>query len=280
MKIMMIDTTKRIVKVNKLIVFLLALNMGIISCKSTKTPERDPMVAELSEEGIGSALWFQTSAEMRAAYYQAYQYGRMLLDKKLAINTYRNPAIVFDIDETLLDNSPYQAWLIHRGETYSSATWKQWTDQARAAALPGALEFVAYARSKGLRIFYISNRKVSEKKATMQNLRDLGVPEVSDDHVLLRENASDKTERRNIVLESHDVVIYVGDNLTDFRQLFDGRGDDYGKDLVDQYREELLNNFVILPNPMYGEWERAILGNETGLSATEQSERRRKALKE
>ncbi len=268
-------------KVTKLPSIILFVSILFYSCGSSKVAtSTDPYDKALSEQGIGSALWYQTSAEMRAAYYQAYQYGRLILEKKLALQRYDNPAIVFDIDETLLDNSPYQAWLIHNGKVYTSSTWKEWTDKARAEALPGALEFVGFVRSKGIDVFYISNRKTTEQESTMENLRNLGFPQVTDEHVLLRSSSSDKTERREKVLDTHDVLLYVGDNLTDFNQVFDARGADYGKGLVDQYRQELLNSFVMLPNPMYGEWERAILKNQTGLSSEEQSERRKAALKE
>ncbi|MCA6075501.1 5'-nucleotidase, lipoprotein e(P4) family [Fulvivirga sedimenti] len=268
-------------KVTNLPSIILFASIVFFSCGSSKVAtSSDPYEQALAEQGMGATLWFQTSAEMRAAYYQAYQYGRMILEKKLALQNYDNPAIVFDIDETLLDNSPYQAWLIHNGRTYSSSTWKDWTDQARAEALPGALEFVAFVRSKGIDVFYISNRKTTEQKSTMENLKELGFPQVTDEHVLLRSASSDKTERRKRVQDSHEILLYVGDNLTDFNQVFDARGADYGKGLVDQYRQELLNSFVMLPNPMYGEWERAVLRNETGLSSQEQAARRKAALKE
>ncbi|MEJ2004544.1 MAG: 5'-nucleotidase, lipoprotein e(P4) family [Cyclobacteriaceae bacterium] len=265
-------------KVNNLASIIVVLSFLFSSCGSTRTSVSESHEKALAEQGMGATLWFQTSAEMQAAYYQAYRYGRLLLEKKLELNSYDNPAVVFDIDETLLDNSPYQAWLIDNGELYGSDSWKDWTDKVRASALPGALEFTAYVRSKGIDIYYISNRRESAKEATMKNLEKLGFPQVEDSHVLLRTGPSDKTERRERVMETHDVILYVGDNLTDFSQLFDARGTDFGRSIVDRYRDELLNNFVILPNPMYGEWERAILGNETGLSPAQQDEQRRKAL--
>ena len=266
-------------KVNKLAPVFVALLFIFSSCGGSRMPASVSASPELANQGVGATLWYQTAAEMRAAYYQAYQYGRLLLEKKMALGGYNDPAIVFDIDETLLDNSPYQAWLIDNGELYSSSSWKDWVVQARAEALPGALEFTAYVRSKGIDIYYISNRRDSEKEATMKNLKELGFPQVDSDHVLLRTSTSDKTERRDVVLKDHEVLLYVGDNLTDFSHIFDARGEDFGRSTVDRYRDELLNNFIILPNPMYGEWERAILRNESGLSAEDQLKRRREALK-
>ena len=269
-----------LLKVNK-IAAIIFLSFLLPSCAgSKKAAVADPGVTELAGQGVGSALWFQTSAEMKTAYLQAFQYGRVQIERKLSLKKYNHPAVIFDIDETLLDNSPYQAWLIHNGKTYSSETWKDWTQQARAEALPGALEFIAFLRGKGIDVFYVSNRRVSELDATMRNMAELGFPQVIPAHMLLREDTSDKTARRETVMQDHEVLLYVGDNLGDFSHLFDTRGTDLGKDLVDRYRDELLNNFLILPNPMYGEWERALLGNETGLGATEQIERRKKALKE
>jgi 5'-nucleotidase (lipoprotein e(P4) family) len=266
-------------KGNKLGSILVVGILFFVSCGSPRVHESSEEKGRLADQGIGATLWFQTSAEMRAAFYQAYQYGRLLIERKLEINTYDNPAVVFDIDETLLDNSPHQSWLIDNDELYSSANWKNWTDQVRAEALPGALEFIAFVRGKGIDVYYISNRRESEKETTMENLRNLGFPQVENSHVLLRTTTSDKTARREKVMDDHQIILFVGDNLTDFSELFDERGDDYGQSVVDRYKNELLNNFVILPNPMYGEWERAILGNQTGLSPQEQDERRRKALR-
>ncbi|MTI39592.1 5'-nucleotidase, lipoprotein e(P4) family [Fulvivirga lutimaris] len=235
--------------------------------------------AEISNQLGGAVLWYQNSAEMKLSYYQSYQYAKMMLDNKLERSRLAKPAaVVLDIDETVLDNSPYEAQIFDKGETYKSESWHKWTEEARAAALPGALDFVEYAKSRGVEVFYISNRSVSELEPTIKNLKKEKFPNASEEFVMLKSETSDKTERRNKVLESHTVLVYVGDNLTDYSELFADRDKNMGKDLVEKYKDELLSNFVMLPNPMYGEWEGAIYDNNYGLSDDLKLKKRKEAL--
>lgn len=235
--------------------------------------------AEISKQLGGAVLWYQHSAEMRLSYYQSYQYAKMLLDNKLERSRLAKPAaVVLDIDETVLDNSPYEALIFDKGEVYKSESWYQWTNEARAAALPGALDFVNYAKSRGVEVFYISNRSVSELVPTLKNLKKENFPNATEEFVMLKSETSDKTARRNKVLENHTVLVYVGDNLTDYSEVFADRDKSMGKDLVDQQKDELLSNFVMLPNPMYGEWEGAIYDNNYGLSNEIKLKKRSEAL--
>ena len=214
-----------------------------------------------------AALWYQQSAEMTASYLQCYQYARTLLDAKVQAASEEMPVgIVLDIDETVLDNSPNAVNLIKKGETYDWDSWKEWTDQARAKALPGALNFLNYAKEERVEIYYISNRRMAELEATLKNLQDLNFPNADSTHVLLRNGPSDKTERRAIVSEKTNILLYLGDNLRDYSELFADRGSDLGKNLVMENIDDLLQNFVIFPNPTYGEWEGAIYGNDMSIS--------------
>ena len=222
----------------------------------------------LSHQLVNSVLWFQQSAEMVASYHQAYKYAEMLLDNKLKTVRSRLPlAVVLDIDETVLDNSPYEAQMIEKGTSYESSSWKIWADEARAKALPGALDFVNFAKERNVEVFYISNRKSDVHSATVENLKKHGFPFADDRHVILSEGSNDKTSRREKVVETHTVLVYVGDNLTDYSELYAHRDLGMGKELVEKNKNELLHNFVILPNPMYGEWEGAIYENNYGISS-------------
>ncbi|UII33078.1 5'-nucleotidase, lipoprotein e(P4) family [Fulvivirga ulvae] len=238
-----------------------------------------PAEKQMSQQLVTSVLWYQKSAEMVAAYLQAYKYAEMLVDSKLKTIRSRLPlAVVLDIDETVLDNSPYEAQLIEKGKTYESATWKLWTDEARAKALPGALEFVNFAKEKGVEIFYISNRKTDELESTIENLKKYRFPDADEKHVILKSSTSDKTARRGKVSSTHTILVFVGDNLTDYSELYADRGSDMGKELVLKNKEELLYNFVILPNPMYGEWEGAIYNNDYSISNELKLQKRQQVL--
>lgn len=246
---------------NTTLSILLLVLIGI-GCQPKKPLPIDPQ-AELSKQLEGAVLWYQQSAEMEMSYLQSYEYAKLLLDRKLSqLADSVSPAVVLDLDETVLDNSPYEAMLIMTGITFNDKTWEEWCNLAQAEALPGAVDFLNYANEKGVEIFYISNRQVGVLGPTIENLKQLNVPHADSAHVLLKETTSDKTERRAAVTKDHEVLVYIGDNLTDFSEVYADRDEQLGKNLVRQNKEELLNNFVMLPNPMYGEWEKAILKND------------------
>src|SRR3954447_11190487 len=91
----------------------------------------------------GAVLWQQSSGEARALYIQGYKLARIMLDRDLRVNrrNRRPRAVVVDADETIIDNSKFQAELIKKGQPYTSVGWSDWCKREEAIALPGALEF-------------------------------------------------------------------------------------------------------------------------------------------
>ncbi len=229
----------------------------------TQIPTEEKTALSKSERLVMATLWYQQSAEMKALYHQCYFLARLALDKNIKESVAEKKAVVVDIDETLLDNSPFEVHLINTGNSYTSALWKEWTDKGSAEALPGALDFIKYAISQDVDVFYISNRNVNELEATMKNLKDKGFPNVEKKFVLLREETSNKTKRRKIVLDAgYEIVLFVGDNLTDFSAIYDERNEKLGKDIVETNKADFGTKFIMLPNPMYGEWEGAVYKND------------------
>jgi len=171
--------------------------------------------------------------------------------------------VIVDIDETVLDNSPYQINAIRRQRTFDQADWKVWTDMAVAKATPGALAFLLHAKESGCEVFYITNRDIRERASTIKNLLDLGFPFADEAHLLLMDGTSDKTERRAIVAATHRIVLLVGDQLRDFDERFKERSVNNGKDLVDRFADTLRQYFILLPNPMYGAYRDVIQGKGT-----------------
>src|SRR5262245_11332036 len=99
-----------------------------------------------------AVIWQQSSGERRALAYQAFTLARMLLDRDLRTRRSRmRRAVIVDIDETVLDNSPYQAGLIKNGKSYPEG-WTAWINTAECTAVPGAVEFLNYANSRGVRV--------------------------------------------------------------------------------------------------------------------------------
>jgi 5'-nucleotidase (lipoprotein e(P4) family) len=259
-----------------LIAFVL-LNVFLSSCKVKKEANvvvvhdtiyvtRYKPIFSNNDVLLMSVLWFQTAGEYRALMYQAYNAARAALDHALATHTDNRPlAVVFDIDETLLDNSPYEAKTILEGIHYPEK-WNEWVSEAKAMALPGAVAFATYAAEKGVHLFYISNREEKEREATKRNLISQGFPFQGDDHLLLRENTSSKEARRQWVAKQYDIVLLIGDNLGDFDGIFDNKSCTERNKLVDEHQKLFGSRYIILPNPMYGDWEGCIYNYEYKIS--------------
>lgn len=238
-----------------------------------------------NEYQTGAVLWMQSSAEYRALAFQTFSLAKLRLDQDLAQHRSRRraakpPAIIVDSDETVLDNSRFQAELILRGAAYTSQSWNAWCERAEAGAVPGAVEFLNYAFRRGVRVFYITNRRQTEKAGTVANLKKLGFPDVSEESVMIREQGTtaSKESRRQSVRSRYRVVLLVGDNLNDFNDDFAGKSIADRKAQVDRERSEFGSQYIVLPNPMYGDWESAVYGNASNLNETERHNRRRAAL--
>ncbi len=240
---------------------LLFVGSSLLACTPKQTTT-EATSKKSNEHLVMGTLWYQRSAECRALYYQAYNIARISLDNQLKHPKNKRPkAVVVDIDETVVNNSPFTVQCIRTGKPYSKALWKEWTDKASAEATPGSLEFLKYAASKGVETFYISNRSVKASNATLKNLQALGFPFADKKHFLLKTTTSDKTERRNKVLKTHDILIFAGDNIGDFDALFEDRSENYGFHQIDSLRQMFGAKYIVLPNPMYGGWERQAFKN-------------------
>lgn len=253
--------------------------------RQTATPPPVPARATASyptnEHTVQAVLWVQRSGEYRALCHQAFNLARRVLDEELKANpTPKKRAVVVDVDETVLDNSPYQARLIKTRQSYATATWRQWVDLARAEAMAGAVEFLKHAASRGVEVFYISNRRAEEHAGTLANLRAKGFPHADDAHLLLRTAEGSKTKRRAAVSATHEIVLLMGDNLNDFSDVFEGK-DPAGRIAeVEKLAQDFGRRFIVLPNPLYGDFEDSIYRYNRGLPEAEKDALRKGALKD
>ncbi|RYG05198.1 MAG: 5'-nucleotidase, lipoprotein e(P4) family [Chitinophagaceae bacterium] len=202
-----------------------------------------------------AAAWQQNSGEYKALCFQAFFLAKMRLDQLLAAGTAKPPAIVTDIDETVLDNSPYTVHQSLQNKGYSEETWVEWTDKAIADTVPGALAFLNYAKSRGVTVFYVTNRIEKERSSTLKNLQHWGFPDADTDHLLLKKETSGKEPRRMQVSVSNEIVLLMGDNLSDFSPVFDKQQTEARNARVVANAEKFGSRFIVLPNSMYGDWE-------------------------
>jgi 5'-nucleotidase (lipoprotein e(P4) family) len=234
----------------------------IISCQNKPNTQIEKDGQLNNDILLTATAWYQMSAEMDACYYQAFFFAEKILKENLQNTESHKPAaIVLDIDETILDNSPFQAKMIETGKPFSRELWKSWTDLGSAEALPGAIEFLNTVQSLGVEIYYISNRQTDELESTIQNMTNLGFPELERSHFLFKEKTSNKDARRAIVNKDYDVLLFIGDNLNDFSNFLGDRKENYGKTLLANNKDFIGQRFIILPNPMYGSWEDVLKNN-------------------
>lgn len=263
---------------------LAAISLASMFFTQVQTAQQPTPFQSKLDYQTGGTLFMQKSAEYRALCYQAFYWARRTLEedaksmKRLPKTERRKPrAVVVDIDETMLDNSPAQAAGIMTNTSFNQKDWARWTEMRKAKAIPGAVDFANYAESAGVKVVYVSNRDESEKAATIDNLKSVGFPDISAENVLLRTTESTKEPRRTKIAETHRIVILIGDNLNDHANYFEKKSvaDRFAE--TDRVRELFGTRFIVLPNAMYGEWENAIYEYKR-LSEAEKAERRAAVL--
>jgi len=261
---------------------------------ASQTPARPQSSTSAPHENLNAVLWVQTALEYEASALQAYRLAALQLDAALADPSWTAaieqkgdasklpPAVILDIDETVLDNSPSQVRQIREHRGFNEAAWGEWVNERKARPLPGAVEFLTTAAKKGVTVFYISNRDASLAEATLANLRQAGFPVESDSQFLglgtvvdgCEQEGSEKACRRQLVARSHRVLMQFGDQVGDFVQVTantrDGR-----REAIAPYQAWIGERWWALPNPLYGSWEPALFDNNW-----RQPERARRAAKE
>lgn len=233
------------------------------------------------EHSVQAVLWQERAAEYKALCYQAYNTAHLQLDKMLI--EYKDAtkplAIITDLDETLMDNSPFNGQMVLNDRDYSKQDWIEWGDKRSAKPVPGSVDFFNYAASKGVEIFYISNRYPEQREATLDNLRDYGVPFVDDEHLMLRGDKSSKADRRAKVKQNFEVIMLIGDNLADFSDLYESQLTDRRNVLTDSLRADFGARYIVLPNVIYGDWMNGIYnGKHNWSEAQKDSIRRSKVI--
>lgn len=230
-----------------------------MSCKESE-------VKNSNEYKVQAQVWTQNSAEYRALCFQAFNTAKINIDSFLSSEKkYDRPlAIITDVDETVLDNSPYDGRLILEDVSYDRESWVEWGNLEIAEAIPGSLEFLTYASEKGIKVFYVSNRYSEQLESTINNLKRLGFPNVSESTVLLRSDSRSKSERRNSIFDGHEVIMLIGDNLSDFNDEFEVKISEERINYTNEMRGNFGTKLIVLPNPNYGDWEsNGLFGGES-----------------
>lgn len=274
------------------------LSLLLVACAhspQTATSGAEPRESCLDHHGLDATLWAQSSAEYQAAALQTFRLASLRLEQALSDPQWTAaleqdvskmdglpPAIIVDVDETILDNSPFQARLITEGLTYGSATWDPWVEKAEAKALQGAKDFLHHADSLGVVIFYVTNRGADQEPATRRNLGKEKMPmDGSQDVVLMSgENGwtSDKTTRRQAIAESHRILLLLGDDLNDFVSGAKASTPGPRRRLAEDHQAMWGTKWFLFANPSYGSWEASLYQRDFALPEHEKLKLKRRHL--
>jgi 5'-nucleotidase (lipoprotein e(P4) family) len=235
------------------------------------TPSPNVVTPRDTHERLHGVLWMQTGAEFWALSATAYREAQELLeiaikDKTSTAALEQTPgfeslpaAVILDLDETVLDNSRFQAQLVVDRTDYLPPTWDAWVDKMDAGVVPGAREFITYAGTKGVKVFFITNRTAAEQEDTLKNLAALKIDATDASVLCTGENnwTSDKTARRAEVAKSHRVLLLIGDDLNDFVSTAK-MTPEQRLALAMSHSPRWGRTWVLIPNPIYGSWERSL----------------------
>jgi acid phosphatase len=261
----------------------LALLAGCAAQPSRLPPPAPAAHTVAADDNLNAVAWTQTAVEHDLIYLQTYRDAQARLLAALADPGWDalskadrvvpakglKPAVLLDIDETVLDNSPYQARLVRSGGEFNEADWAAWCKEARARALPGVVAFTRFAVQHGVEVIYLSNRAKDLDQATLANLRAAGLPVAGPQSFLglgtfvedCEQVGSEKGCRRQLVARHHRVLMQFGDQLGDFVDVLPntpaGR-----RQVVRPYLDWIGVRWFVLPNPTYGSWEPALFDND------------------
>jgi len=251
----------------------------ITACKSTA-----PSV--LDNPATSATLWMQNSAEYRALTTSIYQNATSELGLALEDSYWtaypkqeeqdiasKPPAVILDVDETVLNNSAFEARMIKQRSDYDPQKWNDWVMEAKADPIAGALDFTQRAAKEGIAVYYVTNRAAKVEQGTRKNLQKLGFPlSEKEDRILSNhehENwTSAKVNRRAFVARDYRIIMLFGDNLNDFIHAEDISREERHR-LVKQHQDKWGRKWFILPNPVYGSWESALYNFDSSLSPSQ-----------
>lgn len=234
---------------------------------------------KLACQTVMAVDWFQQSGEYRALAYQSFNSARASWDLSAKQGGAKR-AVIVDLDETMMDNSAYSAWQAKNNKAFDDKSWSRWVQTHQALAVPGAVDFANYVNSHGGTMFYVSNRDNRDFDATVANMKALGFTGVSDKTVRLKTDSSNKQARFDAIkAEGYHVVMYIGDNLNDFGKATYHKDQSQRQQFASNNRSKFGTQFIVLPNPMYGDWEGALVPDYFRLNTKQQVQARENALR-
>jgi len=125
--------------------------------------------------------------------------------------------VIFDIDETVLNNYPYYNSTDYGFEPLS---WNSWVQSASAPNIPGTLSLFNALLKLGTNVIFITGRQDTVHNATLANLQTAGF---SGYLQLIDRNSTEyylsadvyKSNRRQQVAQKYTIIGCIGDQVSD-----------------------------------------------------------------
>jgi acid phosphatase len=167
-----------------------------------------------------------------SAYYESGSFDKEVdevindaIKKFGSIRVEDSTAVVFDVDETALNN--YEA-IKEISFGYSPRLWDEWIEEARAPAISGVKKLYDYLVNKGVEIIFISGRKEHHFEATMQNLHSVGYSQFDTLIVRIKNDYGQKAvdfkskKREELTAKGYKIIGNVGDQWSDLEGPYSG----------------------------------------------------------
>lgn len=251
---------------------LLGLASVLVFSSVSAADMTNSVTGDVRKEAYVNGVVYQLSAEVKGLQKQAYELATIRLNEVLSHRSdYKKPiAIISDIDQTIMDDTNYQAEMLMKDGKWDNGPWNGYYKAIATeanVALPGAVDFFNYAKSKGVEVFYITNRDYDTVDLTVAELAHAGLPYADAAHVKVMDKtgSSNKDARRESVLKDYDVVMYLGDNIGDFTSAFKREQGALNRTSM-AVSPEYINNWgtiwIVLPNATYGDYMGAVWNND------------------
>jgi predicted secreted acid phosphatase len=184
-------------------------------------PANDVKPPPLSEKDFGSRIGIDFSKtkeyrkETQKAIDDAYSACKRFLKDRQAGKAKGLPAVVSDLDETLIDNRPH----FDANPKFSWPAFEAWIKKADAPLLPKTAEFLCWARKNGFAVFFVTGRREGLRADTIANLIKR---QVAYDGLLMRKEGdrggaeSVKVPlRQEVEKMGFTIVVNIGDQWSD-----------------------------------------------------------------
>lgn len=238
---------------------LRSVAIGVVSALSCLTVFAD--TPDCTSPYCAAVKWYRDSAERNALYREIFLMAGNIIQQAV-LTKHLKPhhwGVIFDIDETLLDNSrwDYDDALGKKGE------WNAYAAKGVSVATPGAKELIDRIHAMGGYVDMVTNRKQFLQEATEKNLREQGL--YFDQVLYYTGNTGDwypdKNPRFQAVitgtspakLPAHKVIAWFGDNIQDMPGIV--QSEMIKQDAYGHAYDKFGVTYFTLPNPMYGSWE-------------------------